>query len=621
MKIISTIFYTIFVALVVGIAGLLLGSMLPIPGNIEVKIVKSGSMEPAIPTGSLVVVKPATEYVKGDIITFGKDTQSDIPTTHRIIAVHQDGTYTVKGDANEEADPNPVARRDIIGKVAIHVPYAGFVLDFARQPLGFALLIGIPAGLVILEELLTIFRESRKWWRKKDDENSDEDPGDLTGHLKRVYAKRYTMDEIFRATYIEPRFYELLWWKKKLGLHKDSYNVSTTLTIGLVFFSMSMAGASGSTLSYFQDLETSVGNIFRAGEWTPAPDDADIVLNEFLPNPDTSANGLNFGDDNDSKPLGEWVELYNKGPVPVDVLNWYMEDASGGGGNTQAVIGPGNTDTGGTIIPAGGWLVVYMNKTTLNNTSDQIHLFTDNNVEVDFVTYSNPSDFCENDPTPGNTNATTTPPSGTPGQPPNADCSDNQVSPNKSYARIPDGTGNWVDPIPTPGAPNIPDPEPLAESVMTEDLIDDGGAGEVLGAEDAIKGEEETPVQEEPAQTPAPQGGGGGGGGGGGSAPPADEGVTTEEVESGPESAVADSGPAPAEETPSVPSPEALPTNPAPTEDPPVEAPADGAAQTPADEPLPDPPPQEPAAESPPEPPPAEPQPEPPPADPAPTSE
>src|SRR6185436_8586114 len=114
LKIFTTILYTVFVAFIIGVAGLLLGSMLPIPGNIEVKIVKSGSMEPAIPTGSIVVVKPEHLYRKGDVITFGKDTKTDVPTTHRIIALNDDGTYTVKGDANEEADPNPVPRSTVI---------------------------------------------------------------------------------------------------------------------------------------------------------------------------------------------------------------------------------------------------------------------------------------------------------------------------------------------------------------------------------------------------------------------------------------------------------------------------------------------------------------------------
>ena len=271
MKIISTIFYTVFVALVVGIAGLLLGSMLPIPGNIEVKIVKSGSMEPAIHTGSIVVVKPVGLYAVGDVITFGKDTKTEVPTTHRIMAVNPDGTYMVKGDANEEQDPNPVQRNTIIGKVVFDVPYAGFVLDFARQPIGFTLLIAIPAGLVILEELLTIFKETKKWWRRRNGDDSDANGGeesrDLTRHLKMVYAKRRAMDEILVPMYATPRFYEFAWWHRRLGLHKDAYGTSTALTLCLVFMSTLFAGASGGTLSYFQDIERSVGNILQAGVW------------------------------------------------------------------------------------------------------------------------------------------------------------------------------------------------------------------------------------------------------------------------------------------------------------------------------------------------------------------
>lgn len=284
MKIISTIFYTLFVALVIGIAGLLLGTMLPIPGNIEVKIVKSGSMEPAIPTGSLVVVKPAPIYTKGDIVTFGEDTKTKIPTTHRIITANADGTFVTKGDANEEQDPNPIARREIIGKVIFSVPGAGYVLDFARTKLGFALLIGIPAGLVILEELLTITRETQKWYRgrrgRRDDGGTPlrEEVLDLRTHLKRVYAKRRHMDEIKVAMYVEPRWYEALWWRKKLGLDRDAYGTSTSLTVGLVFFSCVFAGHSGGTISYFQDVERSLNNMLTAGIWEDAtPEEEQLV--------------------------------------------------------------------------------------------------------------------------------------------------------------------------------------------------------------------------------------------------------------------------------------------------------------------------------------------------------
>src|SRR3989338_9229880 len=91
MKILGKIIYGVFIALLIGVAGLFVVSLLPIPGNIEIKIVKSGSMEPTIMTGAIVVVKPATSYAVNDIVMFGKDTKREIPTTHRIMEVTEDG--------------------------------------------------------------------------------------------------------------------------------------------------------------------------------------------------------------------------------------------------------------------------------------------------------------------------------------------------------------------------------------------------------------------------------------------------------------------------------------------------------------------------------------------------
>ena len=169
-KILGKITYIVFVILLIGVAGVFLASLLPIPGNIELKIVKSGSMEPTIRTGSIVVVKPAQVYAVGDIVTFGKDSAREIPTTHRIVSItngERGEIFSTKGDANEEADPMEVSAGAVIGKVIFTVPYAGFVLDFARQPIGFTLLIGIPAGVIILDEAARIFKEVAALRRKK----------------------------------------------------------------------------------------------------------------------------------------------------------------------------------------------------------------------------------------------------------------------------------------------------------------------------------------------------------------------------------------------------------------------------------------------------------------------
>lgn len=463
-RIFNIIFYTIFVGMLVGIAGLLLATMLPIPGKIELKIVKSGSMEPTIPTGSIVLVQPQAQYAIGDIITFGPDTKSEIPTTHRIIDYRMENGVEMiqtKGDANEEADPQLIMERDIIGKVMVHAPYVGFVIDFARQPLGFALLIAIPAGLVILEEVIVIAMEMRKMWGKKRDDDEDDVPSSKSSDseapdaLRIVRTRMRKMDEIFR-----PKVVEVLYYGRSVadnGAYAIRYGLMSVLLGYLSVGGLSLLGGPAITLAYFSDIETSIGNMFRAGEWNQFGSFEDIVLNEFLPRPEGEAYGFDFGNDASSMPQGEWIELYNNGDLPVDVENWYMSDASGGGGNTHAVISDANTAPATTIIAPKSWLVVYLNKPTLNNTSDEIYLYTAGGVEVDFVSYGQ-SDACFYEPTPTDENSTTTP-TGTPGNGNSGDCNEALVPPNKSYARIPDGIGSWVDPIPTPGGVNIPEPE------------------------------------------------------------------------------------------------------------------------------------------------------------------
>ena len=161
--------YYIFLTAVFAMGILLVTSVIGI-GGIQVKIVQSGSMEPAIPVGSIVVIKPSADYNAGDVITFGEDTREKVPTTHRIIderIVSGEARYVTKGDANEERDAQEVRHREVIGKVLVSAPYVGFVLDFARKPLGFALLIGVPAAMIVVDEVSKIVTEVRRMRRKK----------------------------------------------------------------------------------------------------------------------------------------------------------------------------------------------------------------------------------------------------------------------------------------------------------------------------------------------------------------------------------------------------------------------------------------------------------------------
>ena len=122
-------------------------------------------------TGSIVVIKPEASYFLGDVITFGADTKTQIPTTHRIVKIEGKGTeelITTKGDANDSEDPARTSIKDVHGKVIFHASYVGYLLAFARRPVGFALLVGVPAVLIILDEIGNIWTEIRRLrWEKR----------------------------------------------------------------------------------------------------------------------------------------------------------------------------------------------------------------------------------------------------------------------------------------------------------------------------------------------------------------------------------------------------------------------------------------------------------------------
>lgn len=94
----------------------------------EAYTVVSGSMEPEIPTGSLVLIKgtEAREVQAGDVIAFYGGPDSNAIITHRVVenSVVM-GEFITKGDANEKEDMNPVAYSEFIGKVELSIPMLG----------------------------------------------------------------------------------------------------------------------------------------------------------------------------------------------------------------------------------------------------------------------------------------------------------------------------------------------------------------------------------------------------------------------------------------------------------------------------------------------------------------
>src|SRR4030042_4822847 len=104
---------------------------IPAFGN-KALIVRSGSMQPTVGVGDLVVVQSQTglispqktlipKYTVGDIVAFKSQ---KLLTTHRIVGKEiKDGKvfYQTKGDANNSADQSLVAEENVIGKAQIRL--------------------------------------------------------------------------------------------------------------------------------------------------------------------------------------------------------------------------------------------------------------------------------------------------------------------------------------------------------------------------------------------------------------------------------------------------------------------------------------------------------------------
>ena len=142
--------------------------MFAIPGVVggaESYVVLSGSMEPTISVGDVVVVDETepSAVEEGDVITYVRS-DAEKPTTHRVIEViEQDGTlaFQTQGDANDEPDAEPVHESELQGTVILTLPYIGYVVSFANTPMGFVTLVVLPFTLLVATELRSLLTQGR----------------------------------------------------------------------------------------------------------------------------------------------------------------------------------------------------------------------------------------------------------------------------------------------------------------------------------------------------------------------------------------------------------------------------------------------------------------------------
>lgn len=139
--------------------------------------VLTGSMAPAYPPGTLVVVRPvAVEDVRtGDVITYQLRSGEPAVATHRVVGVGwtADGekVLTTRGDANSAADAEPVRAVQLRGEVWYSVPWVGR-LNVLLSPDQHQLLVRLAAGALFLYAGAVLLRG----WRSRPAAASDRSP-------------------------------------------------------------------------------------------------------------------------------------------------------------------------------------------------------------------------------------------------------------------------------------------------------------------------------------------------------------------------------------------------------------------------------------------------------------
>lgn len=100
----------------------------------EPVVITSGSMEPTIRPGDIVLSRPASgETVEvGAIVVFHDPNRQGL-VTHRVDAVNPDGRLVTKGDANQSADSATVDPASVVGSGRFVVPRIGTPLLWLGQ--------------------------------------------------------------------------------------------------------------------------------------------------------------------------------------------------------------------------------------------------------------------------------------------------------------------------------------------------------------------------------------------------------------------------------------------------------------------------------------------------------
>ena len=263
-KIFKVLEWVIFILLIV-LLFLIASPLLPTKIYISTHVVSTGSMEPEIKTGSVVFSTLKNQEIDiDDIIVFQSPDNPEVNVIHRVVEKEEDG-YITKGDNNDNQDDWTVFEDNIKGEVIFTIPYVGYVIDFLKTPLGFGLIIGIPAILLIIGQIRKIKEGINEEVEKRTEEEIEKREKDKTPPISIILL---------------------------------------LISFTILFSHIPKAYA------LFSDSVTIEGITLAIGEIETKPN---IIINEVM------WAGSSASEDD------QWIELYNPSDTPVNIGKWKIE--------------------------------------------------------------------------------------------------------------------------------------------------------------------------------------------------------------------------------------------------------------------------------------------------------
>ena len=158
----------------------------PTIGGYAPLIVLTGSMEPEIMSGDLIIVKQIEEgdVQVGDVIAFfDPDGNGTSIVTHRVVEIvdEEELSFRTRGDANNTDDRLPVPAKDLVGVYRTRIPGMGSVAMFMQTTTGLIVCVFVPLVLLVGWDLIR---------RRRYEKRSRQDTDALLAELEALRAAK-----------------------------------------------------------------------------------------------------------------------------------------------------------------------------------------------------------------------------------------------------------------------------------------------------------------------------------------------------------------------------------------------------------------------------------------------